>query len=116
MFKSEVKLMTADGAIASYEGIIRGARIASDGRIERRLIIVLSGGKDSESDTHSGLLDQGCCNVIRDKTPKNEAKSVYTRIAVIGIRYSVTTDPNLTRCAGSDNVFDAKNMAQVEKS
>ncbi len=115
--------MEAGGWTASFEGIIRAAQIAQNGKNPYRLIVVLSDGQDSgplgtypkeNIEAHEDLLDPSYCDKIRNgPEEKLSGKYVNPQIAVIGIDYDAKSDPNLQTCAGEDNVYTAKDMDEV---
>ncbi len=68
------------GCTASFEGIIRGAQIASKGQNPYRLIVVLSDGEDmpnSETTKHTQLLSHNYCDKIRAELNKQTTTSGY---------------------------------------
>ena len=118
--KSEIEQMYPNGRTAIFEGIIRGAQIAkAEGITARRLIIILSDGMDDgefygmdNSTFHAQLNELGYCEKIRtelNELPPVDGQNVQSNIAVIGIDYSASDDPNLQACTGEENITDARN-------
>ena len=129
-----LKGMGPGGFTASYEGIIRAAQFAMTTGNERRLIIVLSDGKDYGSEEltnkddstiwfdlyHARLISSGYCDLIRDalnsqsiKVPERGEVPVQSRIVVIGFDYDVKQNRNLANCAGDENVYSARNVEDL---
>ena len=119
--------MSAGWGTGSFSGIIRAAQIANTGSNQRRLIIVLSDGKDSPYHDQIGFSPNGFhkklisnstgnyCDIIRDTLNKQvvDDENVEAKIAVIGIDYNASDNSNLMDCAGSKNVYTAKNFDDV---
>ncbi|MFK0570904.1 hypothetical protein [Endozoicomonas sp.] len=114
--------MSANSGTAIYEGIIRGAQIVSKGKNARRLIIILSDGDDSgdvynkTADwVHEELNGVDYCGEIRTTLDTQEVDGipVQSTIAVVGVDYNATSNPNLQTCAGKGNVFDARNADEL---
>lgn len=135
-FNTSIKTFAPGLATASYQGIIRSAQVAINGENARRLIIVLSDGKDSERGlfdwlalipneadiTHKLVNTYHMCDKIREtlnndtnkKTPK-----VTSKIAIIGFDYNPKANGKLTKslqkCAGEDNVLKAENKEDIKQ-
>ncbi len=116
---SEVARFIPDGYTRSYQGLIRGAQLAAQGDNPRRLIIVLSDGKDrpaSYINVTSALVTQGMCSTIRntlDAQTTTGGDEVSSKIAVIGFDYDVSENTALQSCAGAENVYQAQNTQEI---
>lgn len=135
LIKREMKSMRPDGTAASFEGIIRGAQLAKIERNPRRLIIVLSDGKEhgvlpirvkrgnkyyyyykndnvfSSDYIHTYLINNPTkyCDKIRTELNKPNSpggQKFQSKIVGIGIGYDPTDGrPNLAHCVGKDNMY-----------
>lgn len=106
------------GYTAAYQGIIRGAQIANNGDNPRRLIIILSDGKDNypDSSTLDTLVNAGMCSTITahlDQLVTSKGKDVTSKIAVVGFDYNLGENTGLINCAGVKNVYKAENKTQI---
>lgn len=117
-FNSKVASFDPKGYTAAYQGIIRAAQIADTGDNPRRLIVILSDGKDNypDSTTLNSLVNAGMCSTIistLDSRITSKGKEVASKIAVIGFDYDLSTNTGLIDCAGDDNVYKAENKTQI---
>ncbi len=129
--KREINGMKPRGTAASFEGIMRGAQLAKNGMNPRRLIIVLSDGKDhgvlpirrrnkyfyTQHDVYSSYhihtrlngSQVKYCDKIRTELNKPNSpggQKFQSKIVGIGIGYDPTAGrPNLAHCAGKDNMY-----------
>lgn len=127
-FKREISQFYAKGGTASYTGLISGARLAYDGDNQRKLIILLSDGQDSnyfkaDDNISSALIYKGkLCSVIisklneklvyNDSTQSNE--HVVSKMFAIGFGYAASDYPVMQQCVGQGNVYDAKNSEAIK--
>lgn len=132
-----VASMGLQGGTSSYEGIMRGARIAKNGKNPFRRIIVLTDGKDYDvsreywhrqllgieildkfgkppTSQEYGRVEKGYCDVIRETLNRevSSGEQVESKIFAIGIGYNATVDPSLTECA--DKVYSPENVEELE--
>ena len=107
----------------SFQGIIRAAQLLKEGKNPRRLIVVLSDGKDSRfvnydsKLVHERLVKMGYCNRIRNELSQgksNNGKPIKAKIAVIGFGYKTSDNPALIDCAGRANVYEAHNKEEIK--
>ncbi|KJY74785.1 TadE/TadG family type IV pilus assembly protein [Vibrio nigripulchritudo] len=125
-FKPFIKIVNkyrAKSGTGSYQGIIRAAQLLRDGENPRRLIIVLSDGKDSNianysnKTVHEQLVGMGYCDAIRRELSKGKTadnRKISAKIAVIGFGYDTKDNPALINCAGKDNVYEAHNKQEIK--
>jgi len=116
MFNSSVATFYPDHGTSSYQGLIRGAQIISEGDNPRRLLIILSDGDDNYKSTTLALVNAGMCSTIistLDAQVTSSGDEVTSKIAVIGFDYDVDSNSALQTCAGSDNVFKAENKDEI---
>lgn len=115
---STIKGFKPDNGTASYQGIIRGAQLLSEGDNPRRLLIVLSDGDDWKE--HAGysqeLVDAGMCDDIKTKlnselTPSGQR--ITAKMSVVGFDYDVNDNRALLDCAGEENVFKAQDKQDI---
>ncbi len=137
-FKQYIQQFSPNGGTASYQGIIRAARLAYKGRNPRRLIIVLSDGTDSQNgwlpeyDTIFGnqsdhahytkkLVEKGMCDKIRETLNNQTAGDggdVTSKIAVIDFGFHTNTSEGLKECTkenGKYNVFKANDREEIKR-
>ncbi|QUM91503.1 hypothetical protein HWV03_17465 [Moritella sp. 36] len=118
-FRNHINWFGAKQGTASYEGIISGARMLKTGKNPRRLLIVLSDGKDSDgypSIRHKALNDLNYCQIIKKglSEGKNEkGENFSAKLAVIGFGYDLEKNVELARCVGVDNVYKAENEQDI---
>ncbi|WP_159654486.1 TadE/TadG family type IV pilus assembly protein [Vibrio atypicus] len=118
-FNGQINSFYPNHGTASYQGIMRGAQMLSEGTNPRRLLIVLSDGDDTGStqkNIHRKLVDAGMCNKIREELSSGTSASGQTikaRLAVVGFDYDVNDNTALRDCAGEDNVFKAQNTDDI---
>ncbi|WP_417551946.1 Tad domain-containing protein [Marinomonas fungiae] len=119
--KSEVDRFNITGnysLTASYTGLIEAARtLYSDHQNSRALIIILSDGIDWDSNITDKLLDENYCQVILNTLnglTDSEGKNIKTKMAAIGFDYNVNANPQMKTCVGDDNVYEAKNTAEIK--
>ncbi|OOE85482.1 TadE/TadG family type IV pilus assembly protein [Salinivibrio sharmensis] len=100
---------------ASYSGIIRGAQIAAQGDNPRRLVILLSDGQDSYSDTTDKLIEAGMCSKIfaHLNSLNVDGEPVKARMTAVGFAESETIPPQMESCVGKDNVFSAQDKDAI---
>ncbi|WP_102504998.1 TadE/TadG family type IV pilus assembly protein [Salinivibrio kushneri] len=106
---------SAISGTASYSGIIRGAQIAAQGDNPRRLIILLSDGKDTYSDTTDKLIEAGMCSKISAhlNSLNVDGEPVKARMTAVGFAESETIPPQMESCVGTDNVFSAQDKDAI---
>jgi tight adherence protein G len=135
-FNSKVATFTPEGYTASHQGVIRGARLAQKGGNPRKLIVVLSDGKDvgynywlGGSPNHKTISETlygeyKMCDLIRTYLDQKTVSvdmggtspidmDVESKIFVIGFDYDLNANLGLTTCAGSDNVYEAQNKNEI---
>jgi tight adherence protein G len=135
-FNTKVDSFTAEGYTASHQGVIRGARLAQKGGNPKKLIIVLSDGKDvgynywlGSSPNHRTISeklyeDYGMCDLIRTYLDQKTVSvdmggenpidmKVESKIFVIGFDYDLDANLGLSTCAGEDNVYEAQNKNEI---
>ncbi|MGF1762026.1 TadE/TadG family type IV pilus assembly protein [Aliivibrio kagoshimensis] len=112
------------GTTATYQGIIRAAQLVRDGDNPKRLVVVLSDGRDSTSREirhnhkahHNQLISMGYCDKIREELNQDvtpEGKDITAKLVIIGFDYNANADASLINCAGAENVFSADNKQEV---
>jgi tight adherence protein G len=115
-FQSAIKNFKPSGGTASYEGIIAGAHTISEGTNRKKLIFILSDGVDSSSTIGRELYTKrNMCQNIRDDLNSKviSGKNVESAIVIIGFDYDIKNSPDLTNCAGGDNVYEATNYDDI---
>lgn len=113
------------GSTASYQGLIRGAQLLAKGDNVKRLMILLSDGVDyyygaispygrTEYETANLLVNGGMCDTIREGLAgyTTSGRPIQLTLAVIGFDYDPSTNPALTNCVGSENVYVAYSTDQ----
>ncbi|MDG3085984.1 pilus assembly protein [Vibrio hannami] len=117
-FNAQISRFYPASGTASYQGLVRGARIAAQGDNPKRLIIILSDGKDNDPTKTATLVNNGLCTEITDyldSQTTSEGKEVQSTIAVIGFDYTVSENQALEDCVGSSNIYEAKNEKEILK-
>ncbi len=125
-----LKNMEVSWGTASYEGIIRGAQILRKGTNPRKLLVVLSDGRDwrRAGDYHSYLLNADVtingeekkgvnyCEHIRKELSQHGGNTYNVTMAVIGFDYKKgKKNIYLKECVGEENLYTASNMADIKK-
>ena len=87
---------------ASHIGLIGGARLAAEGSNKRRLIILITDGKEESYYATKGLVDAGLCEKIRSHF---NDQSVSVELAIIGLNYNENSGAAMKRCIGSSNTY-----------
>ncbi|WP_191602906.1 TadE/TadG family type IV pilus assembly protein [Marinomonas algicola] len=115
-FQKDIKVFIPSGGTASYEGLIAGANVISKGDNRKKLIFILSDGVDSSSSIGRELYTKrNMCQNIRDDLNSKviSGKNVESAIVIIGFDYDIKNSPDLTNCAGGDNVYEATNYDDI---
>lgn len=106
---------------SSYQGLVRGAQLAEAGVNPRRLIIVLSDGKDNYTYITRRLVDRSLCTKITDHLNTLKAdpdgdgnfEDVVSTIAVIGFDYNLDQNTALRDCVGTSNIYKANDEEEI---
>lgn len=141
-FDSAISTFRPGGITASYQGWIRGAQILNSGTNARRLMILLSDGRDnsfrpvdaesadrwltnpsvkvlqyadSNNETANQLVDMGMCDLIRRglNDTTPSGQPIEVTLAVIGFDYNPNSNKALVNCVGENNVYTAQNPDEL---
>lgn len=89
---------------SSYTGLIEAARVANEGQNQRRLIILLTDGKDASPSVAQSLVNAGLCQTIRSHFA-SQNPTVQVDLAIIGFDYDQSKGAAMQQCIGGNNVF-----------
>ena len=90
---------------ASYTGLIEGARLAADGSNSRRLIILLTDGKEESPDIVRKLTNAGLCREITNTS--NYQNTPKVELAMIGFDFddSPSEGEAIKNCIGAGRTY-----------
>ena len=89
---------------SSYTGLIEAARVANEGQNQRRLIILLTDGKDASPSVAQSLVNAGLCQTIRTHFA-SQNPTVQVDLAIVGFDYDQSKGAAMQQCIGNSNVF-----------
>jgi tight adherence protein G len=109
------------GRTASYNGLIGGAQLLRQGSNQRRLLILLTDGYDSEVKVaREAIVNYDLCRKIKvglqSPLSVGSQQNTTVKLAIIGFDYVHQAEQGqiLDYCVGADNVFNSSSFEEVE--